>query len=75
MGVSGQLHAPVALLPEKDPASPNCIGVWMGLRAGLDAVEKRKILHYRDRTQAVRPVVRRYTDWAVPTHLERRNVT
>jgi hypothetical protein len=33
MEVSGELHAPAALLPGKDPTAG-----W-GLRAGLDAVE------------------------------------
>jgi hypothetical protein len=40
MEVNGQLHAPIALLPRKQP---HCIGGWMGPRAGLDAMEKRKI--------------------------------
>jgi hypothetical protein len=36
------------------------IGGWVGPRAGLDAVEKRKILYYRGSNPA-RPA-RRYTD-------------
>jgi hypothetical protein len=42
MGVSGQSHAPVALyLREKDPGT-HWIGSWVGLRAGLDIVARRK---------------------------------
>jgi hypothetical protein len=39
--VSGQFHGPTALPPEKEPPVP--IG-WMGPRAGLEQVEKRKFL-------------------------------
>jgi hypothetical protein len=41
MEMSSQLHAPTALIPGKDPGT-HWIGGWMELRAGLDAVEKRK---------------------------------
>jgi hypothetical protein len=41
MEVSGQLHAPAAL-PERAPVGTHCIGGWVLLRAGLDAVAKRK---------------------------------
>jgi hypothetical protein len=42
MGVSGQRHAPAALyLREKDPGT-HWIGSWVGLRAGLDIVARRK---------------------------------
>jgi hypothetical protein len=41
MEVSGQLHAPAALLPGKEPLVP--IGGWVGPRAVLDAVMERKI--------------------------------
>jgi len=40
MEVSGQLHAPAALLPRKEPL---WMGGWVGPRAGLDTVVKRKI--------------------------------
>jgi hypothetical protein len=45
------------------------IGVWVGPRAGLDAVVKRKIpsprLESNPRTPIVQPVAQRcYTDWA-----------
>jgi hypothetical protein len=38
MEVSGELHAPDALTP-----GTNCIGDWVDPRAGIDAVEKRKL--------------------------------
>jgi hypothetical protein len=43
MEVNGQLQAPSALPPGKEPPVPNCIRGWVGLRAGLDAVVKTKI--------------------------------
>jgi hypothetical protein len=43
MEVTGQLHAPVALYPGKEPLGTRLIGGWVGLRAGLDAVARRKI--------------------------------
>jgi hypothetical protein len=47
MEVSGQLHAPAALPPGKEPPVPIEKGGWVGPRVGLDAV-KRKILHCRE---------------------------
>jgi hypothetical protein len=41
MKVSGQLHTPAALFLEKEP---HWIGGWVGPKAGLEAVERRKIL-------------------------------
>jgi hypothetical protein len=43
MEVNGQLHLPAALPPEKEPLVPHWIGGWVGPRAVLDAVVKRKI--------------------------------
>jgi hypothetical protein len=43
MKVTGQFHAPVALLPRERATGTQWIGDWMGPRAGLDAVVKRKI--------------------------------
>jgi len=40
MEVSGQLHAPAALPPGKEPVT-HWIGGWVGPRAVLDAVVKR----------------------------------
>jgi hypothetical protein len=43
--VNGQLRAPAALSRGKDPPPrAHWIGGWVGLRAGLDNVEKRKFL-------------------------------
>jgi hypothetical protein len=39
MKVSGQLHVPAALFPEKRPRY-QLVGSWVGLRAGVDAVAK-----------------------------------
>jgi hypothetical protein len=36
MGVSAQRHAPVALYPRERTSGTHWIGVWMGLRAGLE---------------------------------------
>jgi hypothetical protein len=42
MEVSIQLHVPAVLPPGKES---NWIGFWVGPKTGLDAVQKRKILH------------------------------
>jgi hypothetical protein len=47
MEVSGQLHAPAALHPGERARDTHWIGGWVGLRAVLDAVVKRKILSPR----------------------------
>jgi hypothetical protein len=39
--VSGQLQAPAALPPGKEPASTHCIGDLVGPIAGLDAAEQK----------------------------------
>jgi hypothetical protein len=44
MGVSGQHHAPAALYPRERTPGTHWIGGWLGLRAGLDAGARRKIL-------------------------------
>jgi len=45
MEVGGQLYAPVALFPVKKPSPTGTrwIRFWVGTRASLDAVAKRKI--------------------------------
>jgi hypothetical protein len=60
MEVIGQLHDPDALPLGKEPRSTHWIRGWVGPRVGLDAVEKRKILHCRESNPG-RPT-RRYTD-------------
>jgi hypothetical protein len=42
MEVSGLLHAPAALPPRESDAGTHWIGGWVGSRAVLDAVVKRK---------------------------------
>jgi hypothetical protein len=65
MEVSGQLHASAALPSGKDPGI-HWIGGWMGPRAVLDEVVKRKIPSPRresnPRIPNVQPVAQRYTD-------------
>jgi hypothetical protein len=47
--VSGQLQALAAITPPEEKATvTQWIGGWVGPRVGLDAVERRKILHYRE---------------------------
>jgi hypothetical protein len=41
--MSGQLHDPVALTPERAPGT-HWIGGWVDPNAGLDDLEKRKFL-------------------------------
>jgi hypothetical protein len=69
MEVSAQLHAPAALPPGKRAPGTHLIGGWVGPRAVLDAVVKRKIpsphRESNTRTQIVQPVAQRYTDWAI----------
>jgi hypothetical protein len=48
MEVSGQLNGPAALTPGERGLSTHCIGGWEGPRFGLDAVEKRKIIHCQE---------------------------
>jgi hypothetical protein len=60
MDVSGQLHAPAALHLGNSPGT-HWVGGWVGLRAGLEAAEKRKYLPI-----AIQLAARRYTDWAFP---------
>jgi hypothetical protein len=60
MEVSGQLHALAALPPGKDPGT-HWIGGWVGPRAVLDPVVKRKIPNpsreSNPRTPIVQPVL------------------
>ena len=60
MRVGGQLHAPVALPPGKRPGT-NCIGGWVGPRAGLDGCGKSRPQPGFD-PPTVQPVASRCTD-------------
>jgi hypothetical protein len=66
MEVSGQLHAPAALPPKERAPGTHWIGGWVGPRAVLDAVVKRKIPNPRresnPRTPIVQSVAQRCTD-------------
>jgi hypothetical protein len=66
MEVSGQLHAPAALPPRERAPGTHWIGGWVGPRAVLDAVVKRKIpspgRESKPRTPIVQPVAQRNTD-------------
>jgi hypothetical protein len=61
MEVSGQLHPQV-----KTPPGTQWIGGWVGPKAVLDTVVKRKIHSPRresnPRTPIIQPVAQRYTD-------------
>jgi hypothetical protein len=66
MEVSGQLHASAALPSGKEPPGTHWIGGWVGPRAVLDAVVKRKIpspcRESNPRTPIVQPEAHLYTD-------------
>ena len=60
MGVGSQRHAPAAL-PLRKRAGINCIGGWVGPRAGLDGCGKsRPQAEFHPRTE--QPVASRYKD-------------
>jgi hypothetical protein len=67
--VSGQLHAPATLPPEKGPGT-HFIGGWVDPRAGQDNMEKWKFFTLPGLELppllVVQPVASRYTDWAIP---------
>jgi hypothetical protein len=66
--VSGQLHAPAALRPGKEPPGTHCIGGWVDPRPVLDQVEERKFLTLRDSNadlSVVQPVASRYTNYDI----------
>jgi hypothetical protein len=66
MEVSGQLHAPAALPPGKEPPGIHFIGRWMDPRAGLDDMEKWRFFTLPGfeltLPVVVQPVASRYTD-------------
>ena len=66
MGVGGQHHAPAALLLTKKPGT-HFEGGWVGPRAGVDVcvnVSQREF-----DPQTVQPLASRYTDNAIPAHM------
>jgi hypothetical protein len=73
MGVGGQNHAPAALTPGKRPGT-HCIGGWVGPRAGLDGCWKSRPPQGFD-PRTVQLVASRYTDWAIPAHINNKDGT
>jgi hypothetical protein len=71
MEVSGQIHDPAAL-PQVKSLRYSLDRGWVGPRAGLDAIEKRKILvPVGNRTPTGRPSslqYSRYAYWAIPQY-------
>jgi hypothetical protein len=69
--VSGQLHAPAALPPERAPGT-HFLGAWVDSRAGLDDMEKWKFFTppglELPLPLVVQPVASRYTDWTIIKH-------
>jgi hypothetical protein len=70
--------------PRERAPGTHWIGGWVGPRAVLDAVVKRKIPSPRresnPRTTIIQPVVQRYTDWAITAlvmsfiHIQNENI-
>jgi hypothetical protein len=58
MRVGGQLHAPAALPPRKRPGA-HCIGGWVRKISSPPGFDPR----------TVQPVASRYTDYAIPAHI------
>jgi hypothetical protein len=56
--VSGHLHVPAALPPEVRATGTHWIGGWVGPRAGLDEVEKKKFVDL----SVIQHVASRFTD-------------
>jgi hypothetical protein len=69
MEVNGQVHAQAALPPGKETPGTHGIRGWVGPRALLDLVVKRKIHSPRrdsnTRSPIFQSVAQRYTDWAI----------
>jgi hypothetical protein len=65
---------PVRAIPpgKGTPPGTHWIGGWVGPRANLDiCYRKNNFASAGDETSIVQSVVRRYTDWATPTHMWR----
>jgi hypothetical protein len=61
---------PRLLSPRERTPGTNWIGGWVGPRAGLDKVSKRKIPNLRRESNPDHPIVypidKHYKDWAIP---------
>jgi hypothetical protein len=65
MEVSGQLHAPVALIPGKSRQVPTGYKpVWVS-EPVWNLWRRKNLAHYGIRTLAFQPVAFRYTDWDI----------
>jgi hypothetical protein len=53
--------------PRESDLGTHCIGGWVSPGVGLEAVEERKSYIAGNRTRAVQPLARRYTDRAILT--------
>jgi hypothetical protein len=63
---------PGRFTPGERAPSTHWLGGWLDPRAGLDDVEKRKLLTPRDSNfnpSLVQPVASRYTDYAIELHM------
>jgi hypothetical protein len=66
MGVSGQHHAPAALLP---PVPIGQQAGWAPEPVWTQRIEEKSFASAVDRTPIAQPVVRHYTAWANPASL------
>jgi hypothetical protein len=71
-GGEWSVSQPGRFTPREKAPGTHWIGGWVGSRAGLDAVVKRKIPSSRQesnpRTPIVQPVAQRYTNWAITAY-------
>jgi hypothetical protein len=67
MDVTGQLHAPVALTPEERDFSIHWTADWWALEPVWTLWRREKSYPAGNRSQTFQLVVRRCTDWAIPT--------
>jgi hypothetical protein len=66
-GGEGPASLPWHFTPGERPPSTHCIRSWVGLRAGLEAMKYEKWPgHAENRMPVVQPIVRQYTDRAMP---------
>jgi hypothetical protein len=65
------IFTPQPLYPGERAPGTHWIGGWVGPRAGLENVEKRKFLTFRDSNSdpsVTQPVASRYTTYTLPAH-------
>jgi hypothetical protein len=76
MGVSGQRHAPAALLPPRKGPPVHIVqeAGWAPEPVWTQRLEEKSFTPAGDRTPVVQPLVRHYTAWATPACKEPRTV-